>query len=506
MKRKGFHPLSVLVLLLFLLGLSPSNLWAQVDRGGVVGTVTDSSGALVPGVIITITNISTNQSTKLTTDVNGSYTASLLRIGTYTVTAEKEGFQKTIQSNVEVGVNQVVRVDLVLKIGEIKQVVEVIAAPPLLQTETSSLGTMETERRIVDLPLNQRNFIGLAYLAPGANSGQAGSNASGETGAFENVRGNAALSVNGLRVSNNNFLLNGVDNNEFGLGGIIALPPPDAIQEFQTEENSMSAEFGRGGAAVNVVVKSGTNRIHGGAYEFIRNDALDARNYFASPPPSPKPGFKRNQFGVFLGGPIKKDKTFIFGDYQGSRVREALSSVSTVPTAAERAGDFSDRLTGATFSPCPTPAPNEIFDTGTIFNPFTTQNHACADGSGTVLLRDPISNGSQINVIPSIMTDTTGSNVADLYPLPNGPGLVNNYFSNPNRVNDQDSFDIRLDHRFREQDQIFAGYSFGDIRSFRPGPLGDLGGLDCCPSRDKTRSQHVSLGWTHAFSGRLLND
>src|SRR2546427_201499 len=151
--------------------------------------------------------------------------------------------------------------------------------------------------------------------------------------------------VNGLRVSNNDFLLNGVDNNEFGLGGVVVLPPPDAIQEFRTEENSMSAEFGRGGAAVNVVVKSGTNRIHGGAFEFIRNDALDARNYFASPSPAPKPGFKRNQFGGFLGGPIKKDKTFIFGDYQATRIREALSYVSTVPTADERTGNFGDRLT-----------------------------------------------------------------------------------------------------------------------------------------------------------------
>src|SRR5216117_4095510 len=278
MKRKGFHPFGSLVLLLFLPGLAQSNLRAQVDRGGVVGTVTDSSRAVVPGVTVTITNVRTNQSTKLTTDVNGSYTASLLRIGTYTVTAEKEGFQKTLQSNLEVGVNQVVRVDLVLKIGEIKQVVEVTGAPPLVQTETSSLGTIETERRIVDLPLNQRNFIGLAYLAPGANSGQQGANVSG--GVFENERANEALSVNGLRVSNNNFLLDGVDNNEFGLGGTIVLPPPDAIQEFRIEENSMSAEFGRGGAAVNVALKSGTNEVHGGAYEFLRNDKLDARNYF----------------------------------------------------------------------------------------------------------------------------------------------------------------------------------------------------------------------------------
>src|SRR3989449_65677 len=481
-----------------------STLIAQVDRGNIVGSVSDPSGANVEGAKVVIRNLATDQSVEVTTDSSGAYAANLLRIGTYSVTVERQGFKKAVEPSVEVGVNQVVRVNLRLQVGAVTELVEVTGAAPLLQTETSSLGTIETERRISDLPLNGRNFIQLAYLGPGANSGQTGSNVSG--GVFENERANEALSVNGLRVSNNNFLLNGVDNNEFGLGGVVVLPPPDAIQEFRTEENSMSAEFGRGGAAVNVVLKSGTNRVHGGAYEFIRNDGLDARNYFASPPPSPKPGFKRNQFGVFLGGPIKKDKTFIFGDYQGSRLREALSYVSTVPTAAERSGDFTDRLTGATFSPCPTPAPNEIFDTGTIFNPFTTQNHACADGSGTVLLRDPISNGSQINVIPSIMTDTTGSNVADLYPLPNGPGLVNNYFSNPNRVNDQDSFDIRLDHRFREQDQIFAGYSFGDIRSFRPGPLGDLGGLDCCPSRDKTRSQHVSLGWTHAFSGRLLND
>src|SRR5438105_8106732 len=481
-----------------------SVLLAQVDRGSIVGTVTDASGANVQGAKVVIKNLATDQLVEVTTDSSGAYAANLLRIAAYSVTVEKPGFKKAVELNVEVGVNQVVRVNLTLQVGSTTESVEVTATAPLLQTETSSLGTIETERRISDLPLNGRNFIQLAYLGPGANSGQTGSNVSG--GVFENERANEALSVNGLRVSNNNFLLNGVDNNEFGLGGVVVLPPPDAIQEFRTEENSMSAEFGRGGAAVNVVLKSGTNRVHGGVYEFIRNDKLDARNYFASPPPSPKPGFKRNQFGFFLGGPIIKDKTFIFGDYQGSRVRQAQSFLSTVPNAAERAGDFSDRLTGNTFSPCANPAASELYDTGTIFNPFTTQNHACADGSGTVLLRDPISNGSQINVIPSTMIDTTGSNVADLYPLPNGPGLVNNYFSNPNRVNDQDSFDIRLDHRFREQDQIFAGYSFGDIRSFRPGPLGDLGGLDCCPSRDKTRSQHVSLGWTHAFSGRLLND
>src|SRR5947207_9490516 len=323
-----------------------STLIAQVDRGNIVGTVSDPSGANVEGAKVVIRNLATDQSVEVTTDSSGAYAANLLRIGTYTVTVERQGFKKAVEPNVEVGVNQVVRVNLRLQVGVATELVEVTGAAPLLQTETSSLGTIETERRISDLPLNGRNFIQLAYLGPGANSGQTGSNVSG--GVFENERANEALSVNGLRVSNNNFLLNGVDNNEFGLGGVVVLPPPDAIQEFRTEENSMSAEFGRGGAAVNVVLKSGTNEVHGGVYEFIRNDKLDAVNYFNQG----KQPFKRNQFGAFVGGPIIKNKTFIFGDYEGSRLRESQPFISTVPTDAERVGDFSDRLTGDSFSPC----------------------------------------------------------------------------------------------------------------------------------------------------------
>src|SRR5206468_1995400 len=303
--------------------------------------------------------------------------------------------------DVEVGINQVVRVDLTLQVGATTQTLEVTGAPPLVQTETSSLGTLETTRRVVDLPLNGRNFIQLAYLGPGANAGQTGTNVSG--GVFENERANEGVSVNGLRVSNNNFLLNGVDNNEFGLGGVIVLPPPDAIQEFKTEENSMSAEFGRGGAAVNVVLKSGTNRVHGGVYEFIRNDKLDAVNYFNQ---GQQP-FKRNQFGGFVGGPIQKNRTFLFGDYEGSRLRASNPFFSTVPTMAERGGDFSDRLTGQTFSPCPTPSPADTFDTGTIFNPFSTNsNYTCADGS-VISLRTPVSSN---NVIASNLINQVGSN------------------------------------------------------------------------------------------------
>lgn len=503
MKMRVSAGMVVRSLLLISLAFS-TPLYGQVDRGAIVGTITDPSSARVPGAEITITNLATNESSKVSSDSSGEYAAKLLRIGTYSVTAQKAGFERMVKRTVDVGVNQVIRIDLQLKVGRASESVEVTSAAPLLQTDTSSLGTIETEKRISELPLNGRNFIQLAYLGPGANSGMTGSNVSG--GVFENERANEALSVNGLRVSNNNYLLNGVDNNEFGLGGVVVLPPPDAIQEFRTEENSMSAEFGRGGAAVNVVLKSGSNAVHGGIYEFIRNDALDARNYFTAADVQ-KPPFKRNQFGGFLGGPIKKNKTFIFGDYQGTRIREGLSFISTVPTAAERAGDFRDWLTGSTFSPCgPNPGPGDpVFDTGTIFDPYSTTVAPCS-GGGSVLIRTPLQYKGQVNVIPPAMVNAVGGKVADLYPLPNAAGLVNNYNSNPRRVNDQDSFDVRFDHRFRDADQVFAAYSFGDIRSTRPGPLGDLGGQDCCPSDDKTRSQHTSLGWTHTFTPHLLND
>jgi len=483
---------------------------AQVDRGAIVGTVTDSAGARVGDAQVTITSVAANQSTKVATDEEGNFAANLLRIGTYSVIAEKQGFEKTLQQNVEVGVNQTVRVDLALKVGSAAETVEVTGAAPLLQTEASSLGTIETTRRISDLPLNGRNFIQLAYLGPGANGGQTGSNVSG--GVFENERANEAISVNGLRVSNNNFLLNGVDNNEFGLGGTIALPPPDAIEEFRTEENSMSAEFGRGGAAVNVVTKSGANQIHGGLYEFIRNDKLDARNFFSAD----KTPFKRNQFGVFLGGPIRKNRTFIFGDYEGSRLREATPFLSTVPTSDQRKGDFSavlgDQAVDANNDPIFDVLGRPVF-TNEIYDPATTRI-IVKDGTEVGIVRDgfgfdPIS-GAKIpglaNIIPQDRIDGVGRNIAKFYPDPTSTDTSNNYLANQNHVNDQNSFDLRLDHRFREKDQIFGAYSFSDIRSARPGPLGDKGGSDCCPSRSKVRAQHLGLGYTHTFSSNILNN
>jgi len=306
-----------LLSLLACLALSLTNLNAQVTTGAVSGTVVDPSNAAVPGVKVTVTDTETGASRTVTTGEAGEYVVNLLPLGKYKIAAEKQGFTRVVLPDIQLVLNQTVRIDISLHVGSVSETVEVNSAPPLVDTTQSAIGTVETEQRIVELPLNGRNFVALADLGSGVNSGVTGATNNGTT--FETARANQSLSVNGLSVLNNNFLLDGLDNNEFGNGAAVALPPPDAIAEFRTEESLMGAEFGRGGAAVNVVLKSGSNQIHGDAWEFLRNDKLDARNYF-DPTRTP---FKRNQFGFSLGGPIRKNRTFFFGDYQGTRVRES---------------------------------------------------------------------------------------------------------------------------------------------------------------------------------------
>jgi len=488
-------PATMAVMCLLALGGLP--LRAQLDRGKIVGTISDPSGARIVGATMTATNLATNEAVTTASNNVGDYSINALQVGTYRLTAEKTGFKLAVEARVEISVNQAQKVDFTLSAGSSTQTVEVSATAAQLETQSSSLGTIETAQRISELPLNGRDFIALAYLGPGANGGVTGSNASG--GVFENERADEAVSVNGLRVSNNNFLLNGVDNNEFGLGGVIILPPPDAIQEFRTEESAMSAEFGRGGAAVNVVVKSGTNTIHGGLYEFIRNDQLDALNYFATG----KTQFQRNQFGAFGGGPIVKGRTFYFGDYEGTRIRQGLPFVSTVPTAAERSGDFSDRLTGQTFSPCGSGGPS--FDIGAVFDPNTTANYTCPGGE-VISLRQQVAYQGRANVMDPAAINSAGQNVANLYPLPNTSGIADNYNSTQKLINDQNSFDIRVDHKIRDADQVFASYGFGNISSVDPAGLGKLGGSDCCPSISRSRPQHLGIGYIHTFSANLLND
>ena len=456
---------------------------AQVDRGSISGTVTDTTGGALRGTKVTIRNVGTGQETQVLTDDQGNYTVRLLVGGVYSAKVEEGGFKTVAREGVEVHVNQVATENFILQVGSVTETIEVQAIPSLVDTETSSVGTLETERRIEELPLNGRNFIQLAYLGPGADQGAQNNGAL--RGTTDNNRPGIQVAVDGLTSFDNNFLLDGVDNNEYGQGTIVIQPPPDAIQEFRVEQNSMKAEFGRGGASINIVLKSGTDQFHGGAYEYLRNSALDADNFFDSPLPGQttpfKPPLQRNQFGLFLGGPIKKDRTFFFADYEGTRINVGETYLSTVPTSAERSGDFSE--TGAT-----------------IYDPYTTDP--------TTGARHPINpNPATPSVIPSNRIDPVGQKIVDVLPLPNLPGLVNNYLSNPKNVTDGNQFDSRIDHRISTQDQLFAHGSLQNVDFLKSAPLGDAGG--CCQgfgSNINGREQSYAVGWTHSFGANLLND
>jgi carboxypeptidase family protein len=257
------------------------SLQAQVESGKVVGTVRDASGAVVADAAVGLVNTATNLSRSVRTESNGEYVITGLNPGEYTVTVEHEGFKKAMQAAFKLDVNQVIRVDMTLVVGSIHEQVEVTAAEPLIESETSSLGQVVEEQRVKELPLNGRNFVELAYLSPGVNAGPSGAVQQG--GIPENQRGTGSIQANGLTATNNNFLLNGFDNNEQQIGIQVIQPAIDAIQEFKVQTNNFGADIGRGGAVVNVLLKSGSNQFHGSVYEFLRNSAFDAKNYFDDP-------------------------------------------------------------------------------------------------------------------------------------------------------------------------------------------------------------------------------
>ena len=354
--------LSALFFSIFLTLATP--LWAQKDAGAIVGLVRDPSGAVVTGAKVTVTDVDRGIHSIVSTNDEGQYVASPLRIGRYSVTVEKQGFRKAVAGPVQVNIQDRVGVDLTLQPGMATEVVTVTGQRPQLETGTSELGQVVDSRTINALPLNGRNYAQLALLGVGVAAAEPGSR----------VETTYGFSANGARSLQNNFLLDGIDNNA-NLGDVlngaayVVQPAVDAIAEFKVETNSYSAEFGRGnGAIMNAVIKSGTNQIHGDVWEFLRNDKVDANNYFDIFGKQP---YKQNQFGFTLGGPIIKNKLFFFGDYEGLRIRQALPQLSTVPTPAEVGGDFSAFLpavlnstTATGFLDCrgnPT-YPGEIFD------------------------------------------------------------------------------------------------------------------------------------------------
>src|SRR6185295_14306079 len=275
------------------------------------------------------------------TDANDEYTAPSLPTGSYTVKAELSGFKTVTVPDIELGVDQRFRVNMRLEIGAVEESITVTGASPLVQTSSSELGTTVNQEQIATLPLNGRNFVNLTRTVPGVVRGIPGANIDG-AGSLA-WRASASFSANGQRPRDNNYMLDGVDNNETWLQTVVLFPSVDALDEFKLQTSTYSAEFGRSlGGVVNLQIKSGTNARHGSGFEFLRNDRFDANNYFNERAGRAKPAFSQNQFGGTIGGPLIKDKTFYFFDYQGYRVNQGATYLSTVPSAKMRAGDFSE--------------------------------------------------------------------------------------------------------------------------------------------------------------------
>src|SRR5215831_268533 len=352
-------PRSFLVAILLL---SPLLSRAQIVNASLYGSVTDPSGAAIPGATITATNVATGVGIKTVTDAAGSYLFASLPPATYSITVEKAGFKTTRISDVTILVDQKARVDAQLQVGGVTTTVEVNGAAPLVETKTASVGTVIGEREVSDLPLNLRRLTTLAILVPGTVDARGSGYAITPAGSSP-FGTDATYTAGGGRDSSNTLLLDGMESRAWSTGGFAQLPPPDAVEEFKIQTNIYSPAFGKtSGSTMNLVTKSGSNGLHGDVYEFLRNDKLDARNFFATNqtdpttgaviPDSARPEYRRNQFGFTAGGPIRKNKTFFFGYYDALREIKGLSLTNLVPTDAQRAGNFSDVLTGTMANLC----------------------------------------------------------------------------------------------------------------------------------------------------------
>jgi len=465
---------------LFLYGVSLS-LLAQVDTGNISGTVRDAGGAVIARAKVGLRNSATGIRLGVVTNGEGIYVSPPLRAGDYVVEVEATGFDRAARS-VELTVSQRVSVNFEMKVGSVTTSVDVQATASVLQTESATLSNLRTERQIKDLPLNGRNFANLIGLAPGAMPAQTQTLGSPIT----MKRGVTGFALNGQRFQDNNFLLDGINNNENHNGlGILIFPPVEAVEEFRIESSVANAQFGRGGGGtVNLTFKSGGRDYHGGMFHFLRNSALDARNFFDGAA-AQKPPFKMNQFGGYIGGRVnpkaKDPKTFFFADYQGGRVRQAQTYVSNVPIAAFRTGDFSR-------------AAQRVFD------PLTQRT--LADGRFE-RLQFP---GNQV---PAARRDRTGQNILNLYPVPNlGDGLANNFINNPVRSQNDNAVDVKIDHHFSPGDLGWMRVSWGnnDLNepSFLPAPA--IGNGPGVPGLNTQPVMQVVLSETHTFSPSAFNE
>jgi hypothetical protein len=440
---------------------------AQAGSGLITGEVRDPNALAVSNVLVKAVDMQTNQEYATRTDPTGSYTIPNLKPAPYNVVMEKTGFRRFVRSGVQLATGEKLRVDASLEVGDLQQTVTVSSDAPFLRSETGSLGQVIGNNAIVALPLNGRSFISLARLASGVA-----------------LPPNSALPrINGGRPRTNEYLYDGISVLQPEPGTVAFFPIIDAIQEFKIETNSPPAEFGRfNGGVVNLTTKSGTNGYHGSVFEFLRNEALNARNLFAMSD-SKKPEFRRNQFGGVIGGPIVKNRTFFFADYQGTRQAIGRVSISTVPTLLQRQGIFAEAIGGKIVK---------------IYDPETTAP------VGTSYTRQQFTG----NAIPLERIDTVAALLLQRYPLPTSSGTANNYRRVANEQYTGDQFDGRIDHNFSEKDRVYGRYSFARDYTLPVTPLPDGDGSvsGTIIANTLIKGQSIAGNWLHSFSDTLASE
>jgi hypothetical protein len=470
-------------LCLILLTLSVMHCVAQQVSATLFGTVTDPAGAVIPDATVTALNPANGRVITTTTHGDGGYVIPYLDPADYTITVQKTGFDKSEHAGVTLVVNQKSRLDIQLTVGTLATTIEATATAPMVETGTASVGLTVDSRQITELPLNTRRFGNLPLLMAGTVPDRGGFSSNIFGSPFSEI----TYASNGLRGSGNNVLIDGVDAKNMFTGGFSIQPSPDAVQEFKVQSQSFSAEFGKnGGSTINLTTKQGTNGFHGSAFEFLRNDEMDARNFFS---PS-RPSYKRNQFGAYIGGPIRKNKTFFFGGYDALRERKGLTYSGQVPTPAMLNGDFSALLSQ--------PDPNTGHTPYQIIDPLSCSNPpfgaSCQAFPG--------------NIIPASRISSVSKLVIPYFPAPDIAGATNvgenNYVTNPERSRNDNQYSGRVDHSFSEKDNLYVRYMLAQSVTLTPEQA--YSALPGFGDQIRFRGQNVALSWTHVINPTMLNE
>jgi Carboxypeptidase regulatory-like domain/TonB-dependent Receptor Plug Domain len=513
--------------------LAPNRLFAQIDAGGVVGSVKDSAGAAIVGADITLKEATTGIASSTHSSVDGRYEFNGVKPGVYSISTSFNDFDTRVIDGVQVHVQQTATIDILLTTGRVQQEVTVSAEAPLLQAEDASIGQTVEFQLINDLPLETRNWGSLGQLAAGVATAPIGQNSGTPENAF--------YSVNGVQLYQNDFRLDGINNNIEFFGGsnvgtdATVTPPPDAIQEFKLQSGNYSAEFGHStGAVINAVVRSGTNQLHGDLWEYVRNTIFNANDYFSNQSDTPRSPYHQNVFGGTIGGPVViprlydgRNKTFFFFDYQGTRINQPSQSISTVPTAGMINSGFTNLQNLITDNSGTTvDALGRTFSIGTILDPATTRQLAPGQvdritglqntSSSSVFVRDPFYTGnlagvknftgatSQLNILPANRLDPNAVKLLGLYPSPNRPGFANNYLFNPTMTTNMNIFDLRIDEVFGAHDTLFGVLDTSSLNVFAPGvfPEASLGDNE----NQIYPSYEIAGGYTHIFTPTLSSE